>query len=711
MYYQALNLAEKDCIETGLNSLRQARTILDDRLELMDQIALRLENDSELKRIVQFEKPGPGCPFIYEIRQYSEKLTKDKLGVISDYLSGYWVFLKSNEFVFYNGAVSLGLDFFYSYFMKYETTSYAQWRGKLFGSPWRTLFPLEKIKTANGSFNAVTYIYPLNAGLGAETYGAVVFLISETYISGIMRSGEAGDSGGIYLIDGDNRVLCALGNAITVDSLRINGSEGYYHENGDVVILTKSQTSGLSYAASLPESAIMGKAKSIRNTAGLLITVIAVSEIAIILLFAWRNSRPLTDFIGSLKTLFTDAPGGDGEYDYLKKSLPRIKSLRTRLDQKQELVKNYFLTQLLEGFWTNPGEIYFMAKETGLDLEAKRYCAVCIDGPLPENEKGEIPPPADMGGWRLLVALRDQESDFTAWIYGLSTDEGSQDSLVKGLCEIDAQSPLPPAPGQFRRIGVGKAYPEITALNFSWDQAKSCVCGIERSGVLEYDALPYNTANFYYPLSLEQRLINATLRREAVQIEAVFAELEKENLAKRTLPPFTARYFKANLQATLLKTYGEIVSEGKTADEAILRLREHTSDNLKVFIMLARDEFMRIASRIRDKNHSDRHERLKKEIENYITENYSDINLSGYSIASNFHLSESYFSILFKDVIGVSFGDYLEDRRLIEAEKLLKENRLDIGSIAKKVGYASNATFRRAFKRSKGVSPTDYRTV
>lgn len=64
---------------------------------------------------------------------------------------------------------------------------------------------------------------------------------------------------------------------------------------------------------------------------------------------------------------------------------------------------------------------------------------------------------------------------------------------------------------------------------------------------------------------------------------------------------------------------------------------------------------------------------------------------------------------LFKEFTGVNFSDHLIKVRMDQAEILLKESNYTVDEIASRVGYNSSHSFRRAFKRLNGVSPSVYR--
>jgi len=68
-------------------------------------------------------------------------------------------------------------------------------------------------------------------------------------------------------------------------------------------------------------------------------------------------------------------------------------------------------------------------------------------------------------------------------------------------------------------------------------------------------------------------------------------------------------------------------------------------------------------------------------------------------------VSRSALASRFTELIGESPIHYLTAWRMHLARQLLQENRFTIPDIAARVGYASEAAFHRAFKRSVGVPP------
>ena len=78
-------------------------------------------------------------------------------------------------------------------------------------------------------------------------------------------------------------------------------------------------------------------------------------------------------------------------------------------------------------------------------------------------------------------------------------------------------------------------------------------------------------------------------------------------------------------------------------------------------------------------------------------------------LAEEFHLSVQYISQLFKSEIGVNFLAYLTNIRMEQAKKLLLTTSLSIAEVSEQSGYGDYRVFTKVFKKSEGVTPSQYR--
>jgi AraC-like DNA-binding protein len=79
------------------------------------------------------------------------------------------------------------------------------------------------------------------------------------------------------------------------------------------------------------------------------------------------------------------------------------------------------------------------------------------------------------------------------------------------------------------------------------------------------------------------------------------------------------------------------------------------------------------------------------------------------SLAATAHLSRSAFSARFTTVMGLSPALYVARWRMHLAATWLRSERLSVADVASRLGYESEASFSRAFKRFMGAAPSTYR--
>ncbi len=99
-----------------------------------------------------------------------------------------------------------------------------------------------------------------------------------------------------------------------------------------------------------------------------------------------------------------------------------------------------------------------------------------------------------------------------------------------------------------------------------------------------------------------------------------------------------------------------------------------------------------------------------KKAMDFIEKNYSrPITIK--QIAGHVGLDRSYLCSIFKETVGASPQQYLINFLMDKACQLMNNPLLSISDIARSVGYNNPLTFSKAFKKTKGVSPRNYRKL
>ena len=97
-----------------------------------------------------------------------------------------------------------------------------------------------------------------------------------------------------------------------------------------------------------------------------------------------------------------------------------------------------------------------------------------------------------------------------------------------------------------------------------------------------------------------------------------------------------------------------------------------------------------------------------KKIEGYILSSITE-EISLTTLAKLVYFNPSYLSRFYKSVTGRNLSQFIKEAKLIKAKELLRTSDKKIGDISKMLGYESVGYFTVFFKKSVGLTPTEYR--
>ena len=118
---------------------------------------------------------------------------------------------------------------------------------------------------------------------------------------------------------------------------------------------------------------------------------------------------------------------------------------------------------------------------------------------------------------------------------------------------------------------------------------------------------------------------------------------------------------------------------------------------------------LRAAMRLRDEQSTLQNRKTLKKALDYIDRNYASESLSLGSVACEVDVSANYLSSVFSQTMQKTFTEYMTEKRMEKAKKLLKSTELSSGKIAQEVGYKDPHYFSFVFKKTQGMSPREYR--
>ena len=109
-------------------------------------------------------------------------------------------------------------------------------------------------------------------------------------------------------------------------------------------------------------------------------------------------------------------------------------------------------------------------------------------------------------------------------------------------------------------------------------------------------------------------------------------------------------------------------------------------------------------------SHSEKNDyKLILSVQEFIRNNYGDIELNNQKIAEQFNYHPYHINRLMKAHTKKTLHDYLIDYRLHIAKNYLNTTTLNVTTIAEKTGFSSYTYFIKLFRERIGVSPLQYR--
>ena len=115
------------------------------------------------------------------------------------------------------------------------------------------------------------------------------------------------------------------------------------------------------------------------------------------------------------------------------------------------------------------------------------------------------------------------------------------------------------------------------------------------------------------------------------------------------------------------------------------------------------------AIEIRDQKSGNKNRSILKTAVDFIDSHYMDEEISLNTVANVANVSSNHFSALFSQNMGQTFIEYLTSLRMNKAKELLRCTGMRSSEIAGEIGYKDAHYFSYLFKKTQGMTPSEYR--
>lgn len=255
--------------------------------------------------------------------------------------------------------------------------------------------------------------------------------------------------------------------------------------------------------------------------------------------------------------------------------------------------------------------------------------------------------------------------------------------------------------------GIGNQIPSLQELSLSYSQAQEALTWhIYHTDQLIFDTgMISDTKPVFSREHLDFKpIIHGITHHNETEIRSWCQGLF-HSLITPVLPPPNyligmCMYVIVNVQKQVLMLYPDQIEEFTfsydeiSSFESIVLLQQWLTDFFVRYSQMLKNTFYESNGIIKS---------AKEYIQNHLGDN-----LHARDVAAAVNLSESYFSIYFKDKTGSTLRDYILKVRMDYAKSRLLSGQVNINEIAYETGYQDYRSFSRAFKNETGLSPSEY---
>ncbi len=594
---------------------------------------------------------------------------------------------------------------YYNWIKDYPADMYEQYSEILTNPSYYNRFiPMDELMPTSGK-RYYMYLIDMNALYYLDIDAVACFILAEDELSSLFECMDA-DTPYRYLsisASQHNSILSlSTPESTNFDSLTVAGSLDSMADFLNSVemsmdIYTSTDT-GYAYLYTYPSFAsAANNAPPQILYAGLFMATL-IGGLIIIFWLSKRNIRPILELDQQLQVT------------ELEKS-----HLQEVMDSQRPIIFNSYVRQFLKGMIVSQEEASYAKKFLGLADESLVFNGLYVVAynSADQHAASNEPRTPEECNTIILDALR-QFTDETLYYFSPSDrvyaiivvgKAGDEKDLIIKTNEmvVKMHHYLLDTYGIWLFAGIGKTTGDILNVWESYQQAMEAVNYTSKNYFFfPYEFIQKDSSAFYYPTELSTKLIHFISTGNTSQVMELFNLIHQENIEERSLPINMVQFLLSDIRNTLLKA--RFALPQGTPKEVIQNLDECFAEH--VSFKLCEDIALKLCTLFTKKSDD---ADLISLIEKYILDNYADPSMGLNKISDEFQISESYFSHLFKEKKGVNFSTYLESIRLNEASRLIRETDISLNELYLSVGYNNANSFRRAFKKIYGMTPSAMR--
>ena len=698
-------------VETQYNFQEQSTLIsnvelFEKDLKIMNVYCRQLLQNNNFRKLLSYHDPQ-SADFLDMGNALATTLSTDVYPEALLPIEEVYCYLPNTEYIL-SPTYFISEDRYYKWMKRYADAEHDNWLKALTDSSnYYHFIPMDDI-APNFSKNYYMYMINMNNLYYMEADAVVCFVLEKEELSSLFSSGSSKESLYNFLIASNEQnesflELCGDYDVTFSDVNTLSYTNGFahYNLNGQAATVGSytSELTGYTYYYSFPtfnsSAGVFGKQMLYISC----FIIAFLLGIALIVRFSKRNVAPIIEL---------------GQE--LNEAVEAQNHLQEVVDSQRPIICNTYVRQLLTGLVASTEEASYIKEYLNLIGESLCYNGLYIVAYNNAGDSGESTQPirsAEDFNQIIMEALQNyfgmplycfSPSDRTYALLLACSKEDEANLIIKANETIvQLHNYLLDTYGIWLFAGIGKNTDSLTNVWESYQQAIESINYTSKNYFFfPYEFIKKDSNAFYYPPELSTKLIHFITTGNTSQVLELFNLIHQENIEERSLPINLLKFLLSDIRNTLLKARFTLPSgvSAEITSQLDEQFNQHVTFKLCEDIALTLCKLFTVESDDTS---------LVTAIEKYIEKNYMDPSMGLNKISDEFQISESYFSHMFKEKTGVNFSTYLENIRMSEAARMIKETDISLNELYISVGYNNANTFRRAFKKIYGVTPSNMR--
>ncbi len=657
----------------------------------------------------------------------------------------YFIYFKRSNVILSPETIAFRLPLFYRDSLNYEDMRYDQWYDLLSGQYHdRRVLPPTVVSIEGRRRQLITYLQSIPMGYSGIFDGTIAVLLDKKTLQRMLASLNLHRRSWVALLDESYVPLAVVGaqpeeitDAMTsLDASRVVGGDAQdfrFNDERYQLMTMRSDRTGWILAVGVPRAVIRSRVRRVQRLAYGVTVLSVIGGTLLALMLAHNSSKPIRLVFRLLHAEPDIESGGGIDLSSLQPAVARLISrnrhLQWEIRRQEPFVRNAIFERLLRGErMDGSDELQSLIDLRPFDTHARNYLCLILhirgfDGPMSQERIRDLNVARvivhdavdrffgsscclhDIQMDRIVLLLHfDIESDRRCYEY---VDERCS-ALKKHLDE------------EYRfhcSISGGCLVTDVESVFRSYCEARQAASSApaESPDAVDYFTPhdPSSNVRYRYPLEVERAILAGLLSGHLEDAREKIEEVRRENFQRRKISRSLADNLFVELQGTILKL---LEKEGVFTDRDASIIHRAAEELLLVeeidAFFESLDALVVVICRMTSDRKRSHNRALLERVVSEVRKSYCDPDLTLGRVSGEIGLSEVYLSQFFKEQTGENFTGHLTRIRVEKAKEILHGNRtLTIDEVARTVGYSSADTFRKAFRRVYGISPTRARLV